>query len=60
MAPMIAAGVLDRIGWQAAGVGPHELGAFGGLTDDGFAVPVAGFEREPDLPGRHQGHGSPR
>lgn len=41
-------GVLDRIWWQAAGVGPHELGAFGWLANDGLAVPVAGFEREPD------------
>lgn len=41
-------GVLDRIWRQFAGVGPHELGAFSGLADDGFAVPVAGFEREPD------------
>src|SRR5712691_4248256 len=41
-------GVLDRVRRQAPRVSPQELGASVRLADGGLAVPVAGFEREPD------------
>ncbi len=41
-------GVLDRVGRQVPWGGPQELGASVRLADGRLAVPVTGFEREPD------------